>query len=177
MEKKRFPLARVCRLLGCGPVVLVTTSREGRANVMPMAWHTMMDFTPPLIGCVIDAESLTFKTLKRTGECAINVPAAGLIEKVAGCGRTSGRDIDKFKTFGLTPLPASCVAAPLIAECWACIECRVADARMTAKYNFFVLKALAAWVTPGVKRPNTIHHLGGKTFMVAGKTVTVPSRA
>ena len=55
MNKRPFPLPNVYRLLECGPVVLVTTARKGRANVMAMAWHTMMDFNPPLIGCVIDA--------------------------------------------------------------------------------------------------------------------------
>jgi flavin reductase (DIM6/NTAB) family NADH-FMN oxidoreductase RutF len=172
MEKKSFLLSGVYRLLECGPVVLVTTSLNGRANVMSMAWHTMMDFTPPLIGCVIDAKSLTFGTLKKTKECVINIPAVDLIAKVVSCGRTSGRDIDKFKTFGLTPLPASRVAAPLIAECWASIECTLVDARMAAKYNFFVLEALKAWVDPRVKNPKTIHHLGKGKFMVAGRTIT-----
>ena len=40
-------------LLESGPVALVTTARAGRANIMPMSWHTMMDFVLPLVGCVI----------------------------------------------------------------------------------------------------------------------------
>ncbi|MBN2188144.1 MAG: flavin reductase family protein [Chitinispirillaceae bacterium] len=175
MGKKTFPLAGVYRLLECGPVVLVTTSRKNRPNVMAMAWHTMMDFAPPLLGCVIDAKSLTFGTLRKTKECVINIPSVDLAAQVVSCGSTSGRDIDKFRTFGLTPLPASRVAAPLIDECWAGIECRLADARMAAKYNFFVLEALAAWVDPRVKSPKTIHHLGKGKFMVAGRTFTPPA--
>jgi flavin reductase (DIM6/NTAB) family NADH-FMN oxidoreductase RutF len=175
MKKKPFPLSKVYRLLECGPVVLVTTSLKGRANVMSMAWHTMMDFTPPLIGCVIDGRSHTFSILKKTKECVINIPTAELAVKVMSCGGTSGRRIDKFKTFGLTPLPASRVAPPLIEECYAGLECRVVDARMAAKYNFFVLEVLKAWVDPRVKNPKTIHHLGKGTFMVAGRTITLPS--
>ena len=38
MPKRSFPLSRVYRLLEPGPVVLVTTARAGRANVMPMSW-------------------------------------------------------------------------------------------------------------------------------------------
>lgn len=174
-NKKIFPLSKVYRLLECGPVVLVTTSTAGHANVMSMAWHTMMDFVPPLIGCVIDGKSLTFGTLKATKECVINIPAVELVSKVVRCGSTSGRYTDKFKAFGLTPLPASRVAAPLVGECWASLECKVADARMAATYNFFVLKVLKAWIDPTTKNPRTLHHLGRGRFMVAGRTITVPS--
>lgn len=61
-----------------------------------------------------------------------------------GAARTLGRDIDKFKTFNFTPLPAAQVAAPLIKECYANLECKVADIGLLKKYNFFVLEVLAA---------------------------------
>jgi len=35
MVKKSYPLSKVYGLLEPGPVVLVTTAREGRANIMP----------------------------------------------------------------------------------------------------------------------------------------------
>lgn len=53
MAKKTYPLARVYSLLEPGPVVMVTTAREGRPNIMTMSWHTMMEFEPPLVGCII----------------------------------------------------------------------------------------------------------------------------
>jgi len=34
-------------------VVLLTTSHRGADNVMTMPWHTMMEFDPPLVGCVV----------------------------------------------------------------------------------------------------------------------------
>ena len=51
--KNTFPLSEVYRLVEPGPVVLLTTARAGRANVMPMSWHLMMEFEPPLVGCVV----------------------------------------------------------------------------------------------------------------------------
>lgn len=174
--KKPFPLSRVYRLLEPGPVVMVTTSREGRPNVMPMSWHTMIDFEPPLVGCVVGDRSHTFGNLKATRECAINIPTVALARKVVGCGNTSGRRVDKFRRFGLTATPASRVAAPLIAECYASLECRVVDARMVARYDLFVLEVLAAWVDRSEKHPRTMHHLGRGAFMVAGRTLQLPSR-
>jgi flavin reductase (DIM6/NTAB) family NADH-FMN oxidoreductase RutF len=175
MAKKTFPLSRVYRLLEPGPVVMVTTARKTRANIMTMSWHTMIDFEPPIVGCVVSNRNFSFGILKATKECVINIPTVSLAEKVIGCGNTSGRTVDKFKAFGLTPMPASHVAAPLIAECYANLECRVVDASMVAKYNFFILEVLKAWIDPSKKRPRTIHHLGRGAFMVAGRTIKLRS--
>ena len=73
-------------------------------------------------------------------------------------------------------MPASRVKAPLIAECYANLECRIVDARLAAQYNFFILEVLKAWVDPSRKDPRTIHHRGGGYFMVAGRTIKLTSR-
>ena len=176
MAKKSLPLAKVYKLIEPGPVVMVTTSRKGQANIMTMSWLTMMEFEPPLIGCVISGRNYTFDILKATKECVINIPTVELAKKVVGVGNTSGRKIDKFETFGLTPVEASCVKAPLIDECYANLECKIADGKMVNKYNFFILEVLKAWIDPLAKHPQTIHHLGNGVFMVAGETIKVPSK-
>ena len=119
---RRFPLSRVYGLLEPGPVVLVTTSRKGRANVMPVSWHTMMEFQPPLVGSGVSGSHLTFDTPRATKECVIAIPTVEIAKSVVGCGNASGRDVDKFAAFDLTPLPASRVGAPLVGECYANLE-------------------------------------------------------
>ena len=52
MSKRPLPLAEVYRLIEPGPVVLVSTMRDGRAKIMTMSWHMMVDFEPPIIACV-----------------------------------------------------------------------------------------------------------------------------
>ena len=176
MIKRAYPQAKVYRLLEPGPVVMVTTEHKGRPNVMTLAWHTMVDFEPPLVGFVMSDRNFSFAALEATRECVINIPTAELAKAAVGCGNVSGRRVDKFARFRLTPLPASRVAPPLIGECYANLECRVVDRRMVAKYGFFVLEVLKAWVDPSVKEPRTLHHRGGDDFMVAGRTLKVPSR-
>jgi flavin reductase (DIM6/NTAB) family NADH-FMN oxidoreductase RutF len=176
MAKKTFPLSNVYRLLEPGPVVLVTTAQKARTNIMTMSWHTMMEFSPPLVGCVISNRNYSFRLLKASKECVINIPTVELSRQVVGCGNSSGRAVDKFKTCGLTPQPASRVAAPLIAECYANLECRVVDTRLVNKYCFFILEVLKAWTDPSRKEPRTIHHLGKGTFMVAGRKIKLPSK-
>lgn len=176
MKKTAFPLPEVYRLLESGPVVLVTTARAGRANIMPMSWHLMMEFEPPLVGCVISDRNYSFETLKTTKECVINIPTVELAKTVVGCGNTSGRRTDKFKTFELTQAAANLVQAPLIAECYASLECQVRDGKQAAKYNFFILEVIQAWVDPARKHPRTIHHQGEGEFMVAGRILHLPSK-
>ncbi len=174
--KRTYHLSRVYGLLEPGPVVMVSTSRKGCPNVMTMSWQTMMEFEPPVFGCVISGRNYTFDLLKATKQCVINIPTVELAAKVVGCGNTSGRTVDKFETFELTPLPASRVDAPSIAECYANLECKVINARIVTKYNFFVLEVLKAWIDPARKRPRTIHHLGKGVFMVAGRLMKLPSK-
>ena len=176
MTKRVYPLSKVYGLLEPGPVLLLTTAHEGQANVMAMSWHTMLEFEPPLVGCVVSSRDFSFAALKATRQCVLNIPTAELVDQVVGCGNTSGRRVDKFKRFGLTPLPASSVAAPLVAECYANLECRVADTRLVKRYNFFVLEVQQAWVDAACKVPRTLHHRGRGVFTVAGETIRLPSR-
>lgn len=112
--KKALALEKVYGLLESGPVVMVTTSRGGSHNVMTQSWHTMMDFEPPIVGCVIAAPSLTFEALMATRECVINIPTREIGQEAVNCGNATGRAVDKFKAFGLTAMPASRVAGPSI---------------------------------------------------------------
>ena len=173
---KDLPLAKVYQLLEPGPVVLLTTSRKGRANVMTMSWHMMVEFEPPLVACVVSSANYSFAALRATGECVIAIPAVKLASKVVEVGNSSGRDIDKFAAIGLTAVPAKRVAPPLVAECFANLECRVADRRLVSTYNLFILEVLKAWKDPAQKNPKTIHHHGYGTFVVDGKTIKLKSK-
>jgi len=175
-RKRTLALSKVYGLLEPGPVLLLTTSHRGVANVMTMSWHTMLDFEPPLVGCVVSENDFSFKALNTTRECALNIPTVELSAQVVGCGNASGARVDKFARFGLTSSPASLITAPLIEECYASLECRVVDTRLKNRYNFFVLEVVKAWVDPTRKAPRTLHHRGYGVFMVAGETLTLPSR-
>ncbi len=176
MAKKIYPLSEVYRLLEPGPVVLVTTTHKGKANIMTQSWHTMMEFEPPLVGCVTSGRNHSFEALTKTKECVLSIPSVELAKQVVKVGNCSGSKVDKFKKFKLTPLPASLVEAPLIAECFANLECKVVDSRMVNKYNFFVLEVVKAWIDPAQKNPHTLHHQGKGVFMVGGDTIKLPSK-
>ncbi len=173
---KELSLSKVYQLLEPGPVVLLSTAHKGRANVMTMSWHMMVEFEPPLVACVVSNANHSFAALRASRECVIAVPALGLATKVVNVGNCSGRDLDKFGAFGLTRRPAERVTPPLIAECFANLECKVVDMRLVNRYNLFVLEVLKAWTDPAQKNPKTIHHHGYGKFVVDGETIRLKSK-
>jgi flavin reductase (DIM6/NTAB) family NADH-FMN oxidoreductase RutF len=173
---KHFPLSKVYQLLEPGPVVLLTTAQKGRANVMTMSWHMMVEFEPPLVACVVSGANFSLAALLATRECVIAIPARKLAPKVVKVGNSSGRDIDKFEAFGLTPTRGMRVTPPLVAECFANLECKVTDTSLLNKYNIFILEVLKAWADPTQKNPKTIHHHGYGRFIVDGETIRLKSK-
>ncbi|MFI4904701.1 MAG: flavin reductase family protein [Burkholderiales bacterium] len=170
-RKRDFPVADVRRYLEPGPIVLVSSHYKGRANIMTMGWHSVMEFAPSLVGCCVSRANHSHTMIRGSGECVINVPTRDLARIAVAIGNCSGADVDKFARFGLTPEPATKVGAPLIAECRASFECRVHDRRLVRDYDFFVLEVVKSHVATRPKWPTTIHYRGEGVFMVAGRHI------
>lgn len=169
--KVNFPVERVRRYLEPGPVVLVSSAFEGERDIMTLGWHTVMGFSPSLVGCLISAGNRSFELVRHSGECVINLPTTALIDEVIGIGNTHGGEIDKFDQFNLTAEPAGPVGAPAIAECHAQFACRLVDDRLVAGRNFFVFEVVAARVATEPDWPETLHYTGDGVFMVSGRHV------
>jgi len=166
---ERCPLHKAFMLLEPGPVVLVTTAGEDRPNIMTLSWTMVLDFTPRF-AFMTGAWNFSFEALTGTRECVIAVPTARLAEKAVRIGSCSGRDVDKFERFALTPAAASSVKAPLIAECYANLECRVAD--YIAEHGIFILDCVEAWVDEKQENPRFFHAVGDGRFIIDGETVS-----
>jgi len=175
-KKKDFPVSEIRRFLEPGPVVLVSSAWNGKANIMTMGWHTVMEFSPSLIGCIISNRNRSFEMIRNSKECVINVPTRDMARKVVGIGNCSGSEVDKFKRFKLTAIPASKVHAPLIQECYANFECKIFDAGLVDRYNFFIFEVVKAHVTAWPKYPSTLHYRGDGVFMLSGRNIKLPSK-
>lgn len=167
-----FPVHRARAYLEPGPIVLVTTAHEGARNVMTMGWHTIMEFSPSLLGCVISSGNHSFDLFRASGECVINLPTADMIDLVVGVGNCSGRDVDKFERFDLAVGEASEVHVPTLSDCFGQFECRIADDALVERYNFFVLEIVAARIAKRPKNPTTLHYAGDGVFLKSGKVVS-----
>jgi flavin reductase (DIM6/NTAB) family NADH-FMN oxidoreductase RutF len=173
LTKRDFPVANIRRLLEPGPIVLVSSAWRGSSNIMTMGWHTVMEFEPSLVGCIIAEGNHSHAMIKRSRECVINVPTEALRKEVVGIGNCSGADVDKFAAFKLTAVEGREVKAPLIAECYANLECKLVDARLVAKYNFFIFEVVKACAATSPKHPRTLHYRGEGAFMLSGREVSL----
>lgn len=170
---KEIPASQAYRLLEPGPIVMVSTCDNDKANVMTMGFHMMIQHEPPLIGCVIGPWNHSYRALRRTGECVIAIPGLDLAETVVDVGNCSGQLLDKMERFGLKSRPAKSVSAPLLTDCLANIECSVVDVGLC---NLFILEAKRIWIDESRTDRRTMHHRGDGTFTVDGGTLDLKER-
>lgn len=167
-NKHHFPIEKVRKYLEPGPVALVTSQWENQTDIMTLGWHTILEFSPSLLGCMIASMNLSHELIRNSGECVINIPTVELIDAVVAIGNSHGDDIDKFAANGLTAQPGSVVKAPLIDECFASFECRLHDGALVDNYNFFIFEVVRAHVDPALALPETLHYTGEGQFRVMG---------
>ena len=99
-----------------------------------------------------------------------------LAETVVDIGNSSGETIDKFARFGLTPALAQTVDAPLVCECWANLECRIADEDWSRRSNLPVLEVQRIWINSERHEKRLIHHQGDGRFSVDGEILHLSAR-
>ena len=95
-----------------------------------------------------------------------------MVDTVVRIGNSSGAQIDKFETFGLTAVEGDQVQAPRIDECWANFECRLHDASQVRRHGLFVWEVVKAHVARSPRLPRTVHYRGDGRFMVSGPDIS-----
>ncbi|HZP76789.1 MAG TPA: flavin reductase family protein [Pseudolabrys sp.] len=172
-KKQDFPVSEIRRFLEPGPIVLVSSAWKGERNIMTMGWHMVIEFVPSLVGCLISSGNHSYELIRRSRACVINVPTVDQAKTVVEIGNCSGASVDKFARFKLTAEPAEQVGAPLIGQCYANLECKLADDRLCDRYNMFIFEVVKAHVAAAPKYPKTIHYRGDGMFMVAGRSLNL----
>ena len=126
------------------PAVMVSAAdKTGRANIITVAWAGTVCSDPAMVSISVRKERFSHHMLLETGEFVINLTTEKLAKAADICGVKSGRDVDKFRLAGLTPLPASAVKAPLIGESPVNIECRVRQVLELGSHDMFLAEVLA----------------------------------
>ena len=110
-----------------GGVLMTSVGSDGTPNVMTIGWFQFgrVYHGHPTMVVAVTPLRYTWRLLEQVSEFVIAVPTEDLASATALCGSESGRDMDKFKKTGLTPIPSCHVKPPSIEECPVNFECRV----------------------------------------------------
>jgi flavin reductase (DIM6/NTAB) family NADH-FMN oxidoreductase RutF len=178
-------LSHASRLLNHGPTVLVTSTHAGRSNVMAAAWSMPVEFTPPRIAVVIDKKTFTRELVMASGAFGVCLPGAALAALTHAVGSESGRDVDKIARHRLRMVRGPVLGVPLLEEgCSGWLECRlIPEAHTQDAYDTCFAEVVAAAADSRIfangrwsyrddnAELQTIHHLGGGTFVHGGTVV------
>ncbi len=126
------------------PVVMISVAdKEGRSNIITVAWAGTVCTNPPMVSISVRPERYSYSILKETGEFVINLTTKDLVYATDYCGVKSGRDVDKFKEMKLTPVQGQFVKAPMIAESPVCLECKVKEVLPLGSHDMFLAEVVA----------------------------------
>jgi len=126
------------------PVVMISVcDKEGKTNIITVAWAGTVCTNPAMVSVSVRPERYSYQMMRETGEFVINLTTKELVFATDYCGVKSGRDVDKFKACGLTPIKGQCVQAPMIKESPVNIECKVRDIQELGSHHMFLAEVLA----------------------------------
>jgi len=149
--KRALSSSRVLQGGPPSPVVMATCAgSDGKPNIITLGMYMSISLRPPLVCIGVSPRRYSHRLIEETGEFVVNVPSMDLEDEMRLCGTRSGRDCDKFKETGLTPIPASKVRPPLIEECYGHLECRVVQTHVCGDHTLFVGEVVAASADDGV---------------------------
>jgi flavin reductase (DIM6/NTAB) family NADH-FMN oxidoreductase RutF len=170
------------RLLHPMHTVLVSCiGKTGKPNIITLAWAMPTSINPPLVAVSIAPKRYSHALIEETKEFVVNIPTMDILNETLFCGRTSGRDHNKFKETGLTPFPSRKVKPPIIKECVAHLECKLHSRLTTGDHTIFVGEIIEAYAdkeafTDGynLEKARMIFHLGGNNFATLDPKVFTP---
>lgn len=138
------------------PAVLVSCGAcEAEYNLLTVSWTGTVCTDPPMCYISVRPERHSYDIIRRTGEFVINLTTEKLARATDWCGVRSGRDYDKFRETGLTPLPGEKVAAPIVAQSPVSIECRVRQVLPLGSHDMFLAEVVNVQVDADLIDPAT----------------------
>jgi flavin reductase (DIM6/NTAB) family NADH-FMN oxidoreductase RutF len=105
------------------PVCLVGAQVEGRPNFCTIAWFTIIDDEPPMIGLVMAKKRRTKDGMFENGTFSVNIPDRDQVVEADYCGIRSGYTVDKSEVFNASY--GTLKTAPMIDECPVSMECKL----------------------------------------------------
>ncbi|MEE4312796.1 MAG: flavin reductase family protein [candidate division KSB1 bacterium] len=121
------------------PVLIVGTyDKDGKPNAMAAAWGGICCSKPPCVAVSLREATYSYSSIVDQKAFTINIPSEEHVELADYFGVASGRNTDKFKETGLTPVKSEIVNAPYIAEFPFVLECKVIHTHEIGLHTQFI---------------------------------------
>ncbi len=126
------------------PAVMVSCGAEPEEyNIITVSWTGTVCTDPAMCYISVRPSRHSYGLIRKYGEFVINLTTSDLAFATDWCGVKSGKIFNKFRETGLTPLPATMVKAPLIAESPVNIECVVKEILELGTHHMFLSEVVA----------------------------------
>ena len=117
-------------------VALVTSSVDGRSNVMTASFFAESSHIPVLVRVAIAPSCLTHDLIVRAGWFGLSILSRGQEALALICGSASGRDVSKLQTHGIRYYLGT-HGVPLLPDCLTTSECRVVERIPSGEHTLF----------------------------------------
>ncbi len=108
------------------PVLIIGSyDQSGRPNIMTVAWGGICCSKPPCAVISLRQATYTYGNIQHNKAFSINIPSTAFVKEADYVGIYSGKNEDKFKALGLTPVKSEVVNAPYVKEFSLILECEV----------------------------------------------------
>ena len=118
--------------------VVGTYDSAGKPNLMTAAWAGICCSSPPSIAVSLRKATYSYGNIMERKAFTVNIPSESYVMQVDYCGIYSGREIDKFRERGVTPVKSELVDAPYVKEFPLVLECKVSHTIELGLHTEFV---------------------------------------
>lgn len=121
------------------PVFMVGSYDEnGKANIMNAAAAGTCCLRPPCIYVSLREATYTYHNIMLNKAFTVSIPTEDQVVEADYFGIASGKEIDKFKTVGFTPLKSELVNAPYVKEFPVVMECNLKETINLGSHTMFI---------------------------------------
>ncbi len=128
------------------PAVLIGCGSVAKPNIISCSWFGTVCSEPPMVSVSVRKSRFSYGLIHETHEFTANLPRRSEVETIEYCGTKSGRDVNKFKELGLTPVPCPPLKiAPMIAECFIVLGCKVKQELELGSHHMFIAEVVSVY--------------------------------
>jgi len=169
------------------PTTLVVTGTMDNANIVTIAWVSLLTSLPPTLGISVGQKGFSGDAIKKNKNFTVNIATVDIMTEADFCGITSGKETDKFAATGLTKMPSKNIESPIIRECPLNLECKLIDWQIVGRTIHFIgeilethidtdkLKDLNQYGSIDIEAFNPLIYIGGvREYRKVGEKVGDP---